>query len=154
MSDIVVTVPKTFRDPSSDHVGLLAWAAEGGLPGDDECGDYTYTTCGMRPDICPGERVYVVCEGRLRGYAPLVLIEFEPLNGRFGRIYLMREGGAVAVTIATPIQGFRGWRYRWWPREEEMPFPEWLDDALCRCATCRANVLPMPLFAKEAKSDD
>lgn len=36
-----------------------------------------------------------------------------------------RAHRAEAVTIAVPAPGFRGWRYRWWRREHEVPFPEW-----------------------------
>lgn len=45
-------------------------------------------------------------------------------EGRF-EFALVRRAGAVAVTIPEPITGFRGWRYRWWPREAEVPFPDW-----------------------------
>ncbi len=27
--------------------------------------------------------------------------------------------------LEEPIKGFRGFRYRWWKREDEQPFPEW-----------------------------
>ena len=30
------------------------------------------------------------------------------------------------MTTDDEITGFQGWRYRWWPRETERPFPEWL----------------------------
>ncbi len=38
---------------------------------------------------------------------------------------ICRRGGAVAVTIAEPTPGFRGWRERWWGREAEQPFQDW-----------------------------
>lgn len=38
---------------------------------------------------------------------------------------LIRRGGAVAVTIPQQIPGFRGFRYCWWDRALEVPFPEW-----------------------------
>ena len=120
MSDIVVTVPKTFA--YAGKVGLAAWAAEGDLPGDEWSGnDSHFYMGGQVPDIKPGERVYIVCEGKLRGYAPLVRIE------RYGqgRFALVRRGGAVAVTIDEPITGFRGFRYIWWKREDERPFLNW-----------------------------
>ncbi len=107
--DIVVTVPK----------GRWAeWIAEGDLPGDDWSGAESYFSFGgPRPRIEPGERVYIVAHGRLRGYAPLTYLH--PAG------YLVRRGGAVAVTIVEPIRGFRGWRYRWWQQETETPFPDW-----------------------------
>ena len=114
MTDVVVTVPK---DRWSE------WIAEGDLPGDvwgfgdaGAVGWYDFYIGGPMPDIKPGERVYIVAHGRLRGYAPLV---------RRTAHSLIRRGDAVAVTIPTPIQGFRGWRYRWWHRDEETPFPDW-----------------------------
>lgn len=122
MSDVVVTVPKTFTHPyAPGKVGLAAWVAEGDAAGQPWTGDlWDFTTYGGRPSIAPGERVYVVCEGKLRGYAPLVELIAE---GRC--LTFMRGGGAVAVTIQAPITGFRGWRYRWWERADEVPFPEW-----------------------------
>jgi hypothetical protein len=76
------------------------------------------------PEILPGERVYIVAHGKLRGYAPLVGME-ATCKLRPGRACLMREGGAVAVTIPEPIVGFMGWRYRFWERNIEVPFPSW-----------------------------
>lgn len=31
----------------------------------------------------------------------------------------------MACTIPAPVTGFRGWRYRWWSRDDEIPFPDW-----------------------------
>lgn len=120
MSDIVVTVPLSF--------GLQAWIEEGDLPGDPWSGEeWHFYLGGPVPKITPGERVYVVYGGRLRGYAPLVRIDrLVPPLDRSARGYaLVRHGGAEAVTIAERIVGFRGFRYRFWPREEEHPWPEW-----------------------------
>jgi hypothetical protein len=113
MSDVVVTVPKSF--------GLRNWIAEGDLPGEEWSGlEWHFYLGGYPPKIRPGERVYVVYNGKLRGYAPLVRVE------RAGRGYaLVRHNDAVAITIPEPIQGFRGFRYRWWDYEIEIPFPEW-----------------------------
>lgn len=110
MADIVVTVPKNL---------WLDWCAEGDAAGSDDSGtEWGFFCGGGVPAIRPGERVYVVSHGRLRGYAPLTRLQRHPLA--FGR-----RGGAVAVTINTPIDGFRGWRYRWWNRADEVPFPAW-----------------------------
>ena len=115
MADVVVTVPKWFWKD---------WLAEGCLAGEP----YPHLwhpewvfSVPTAPKIEPEERVYVVAHGRLRGYAPLVEIDYETY-GKFG---LVRGGGAVAVTISEPITGFRGYRYRWWDREVEQPFPDW-----------------------------
>ena len=75
------------------------------------------------PEIDPGERVYVVCHGKLRGYAPLMQVKTRDLS-RKARCALLRGGGAVAVTISEQITGFMGFRYRWWDRALEVPFPE------------------------------
>ena len=124
MSDVVVTVPINFTHPSGPGLrGLDAWCAEGDAAGEPETGsEWAFTTGGGRPDIHPGERVYIVCEDRLRGYAPLVSLEFDY---DAWRVHLIRRGGAVAVTIPEKITGFQGWRYRWWKREAEVPFPDW-----------------------------
>jgi hypothetical protein len=120
MADVVVTVPKTFW--FDGKTGLAAWVAEGDLPGEKWSGnDSHFYLGGSPPKIEPGERVYVVCEGKLRGYAPLVRIERE---GPYSYA-LVRQGGAVAVTIDRPITGFRGFRYVDWDRSEERPFPNW-----------------------------
>lgn len=114
--DIVVTVPKRrWRE----------WVGEGDLPGDPTSGYESHFTLAPTPELQPGERVYVVAHGRLRGYAPLVRVE-KRCTLFPGRSCLVRRGGAVAVTIAGPMGGFRGWRYRWWNRSEEVPFPNWV----------------------------
>jgi len=111
--DVVVTVPKSF--------GLKQWIDEGDAAGDKYTGQLWDFYCGGgKPDIKVGERVYVVCEGKLRGYAPLVELLWNGSRGSF-----VRGGNAVAVTIKKPITGFRGWRYRWWEYKDEMPFPDW-----------------------------
>lgn len=116
MTDVVVTVPKSF--------GLATWIAEGDPAGEPWSGyEWHYYLWGTPPKIEPGERVYIVYNGALRGYAPLVCIDQWP-SGRYG---LVRHGGAVAVSIPEYIQGFRGFRYRWWSRDSEAPFPNWQD---------------------------
>lgn len=133
--DILVTVPKSFT--------LAAWIAEGNCAGDppeydDEPeGDYyVFTIWGARPNIKPGERVYCCYNGHLIGYAPL--LELQTQGNRHG---LVRRGGAVAVTIARRIPGFRGFRYRDWEYSEEVPFPDWKKLAL-------PAVKDSPLFAE------
>jgi len=122
MSDVVVTLPLAFR--YGGMTGLEAWIAEGDAAGDPPSGEeYCFSVGGTRPDITKGERVYIVHARRLRGYAALTELE------RLGPQYwgLWRAGAAVAVTIAEPIPGFRGWRYRWWERSVEVPFPVWTE---------------------------
>lgn len=112
MSDVVVTVPKRMWDE---------WIAEGDTPGAGASGDeYAFYLAGPRPDIRPGERVYIVAHGKLRGYAPLTRI-VSAGNG----FALCRRGGAVACTIDQSIRGFRGWQHRTWDRTDEKPFPDW-----------------------------
>jgi|SRR3990170_2616308 len=120
MTDVLVTCPMNL---------WTAWIAEGDAAGDPSTGEqWGFYTYGCRPDIQPGERVYVVAHGRLRGYAPLVRLAWD-LDGigptNLARLAFVRAGGAVAVTIPDMITGFRGWRYRRWPREAELPFPDW-----------------------------
>lgn len=120
--DVVVTCPKQL---------WAEWCAEGDLPGDPWTGRiYDFYLGGQAPNIRPGERVYVVAHGWLRGYAPLTRIEWQrraPLrNGQQsvfgGRFSLQRHGGAIAVTLSEPTQGFRGWRYRWWEYSDERAY--------------------------------
>lgn len=114
MSDVVVTVPKTF--------GLDHWIKEGDPAGSLWSGlEWGFYLGGPVPDVRPGERVYIVFNGKLRGYAPLIRLE------RTSRGFaLVRGGGAVACTIDRPIIGFRGFRYRTWDRADERPFPGWM----------------------------
>lgn len=108
--DVVVTVPKDL---------WWAWCAEGDAVGEPLSGEeWGFFLGGPIPEIIPGERVYIVAHNRLRGYAPLTRLQRRPLA-------LGREGGAVAVTIPEEVRGFRGFRYRWWERETEEPFPDW-----------------------------
>lgn len=126
MSDVVVTVPKRLwaewlaegdladptrrRHPAPRH-GVLEYQYEFRFRG------------GRVPRIENGERVYVVAWGRLRGWAPL---EDMHINRPIGYALIRGPGEhARAVTIVEPILGFRGWRYRWWSRADERPFPDW-----------------------------
>lgn len=112
MADVVVTLPKSF--------GWHRWIAEGDAAGDPWTGRlYRFTVRGPRPFIKPGERVYVVYDGQLRGYAPLVQLEWD---GNRGGAFI-RGGGAVALTVDEHIPGFRGWRYSWWRRGAEYLVP-------------------------------
>jgi hypothetical protein len=115
VTDVVVTVPKSF--------GLDTWIEEGDAAGEPWSGlEWHFYLGGYPPKIEAGERVYVVYNTLIRGYSPLVRVE---RNG-IGRFALVRHGDAVAVTVPLlPISGFRGWRYRWWDRATEVPFPEW-----------------------------
>lgn len=115
MSDLVVTVPKWFFED---------WIDEGDAAGDPPTGETWGFSCGSaryaQPPIQRGERLYVVAHDKLRGYAPVTKVVAHQ-----GKWWICREGGAVACTIAEPIKGFRGWRKRWWEREQEQPFPDW-----------------------------
>lgn len=125
--DVVVTVPRSF--------GLQAWIDEGDAAGDPPDPtinfqrEWNFYLGGARPNIKRGERVYVIYNGALRGYAPLVRIDTDPYER--WRFSLVRHAGAVAVTVPWEIKGFRGWRYRDWRREDEIPFPDWQDPEAC-----------------------
>lgn len=119
--DVVVTVPQRL---------WAEWLDEGCLP-DDERSElmaefmvFHFWLQHPLPDMRPGDRVYVVAHGRLRGYAPLVGIE-QRCRLRPSMGCLVRRGGSVAVTIDRPIRGFRGWRYVDWKRSEEHAFPDY-----------------------------
>jgi len=125
VADVVVTVPKAL---------WAEWLEEGDLADGQEPAEWEaafeygmHLATRARPKIEPGERVYVVAHGQLRGYAPLVALEEDAtrFGGRPDGFALVRRGGAVAVTLADGIRGFQGWRYRWWERSDEIPFPNW-----------------------------
>jgi len=102
--------------------GLAAWVAEGDPAGEEWSGtEWEFYIGGSRPPVHAGDRVYIVCENRLRGYAPLIRLDCID----FRSWALVRGGDAMAVTINERMIGFRGWRYRWWSRESERPFPNW-----------------------------
>lgn len=130
--DVVVTLPKKF--------GLKKWTAEGDPAGTDwSKTEWGWFMGGNPPKkLEPGDRVYVVYSGHLIGYSPLLRIEDDPhgfdadpklddVVYRDSGFALVRGGGAVAVTIDQHIKGFQGYRYRWWERSEERPFPDWKD---------------------------
>jgi hypothetical protein len=111
--DVVVTVPKWF--------GLKQWIDEGDSAGSKWSGQLWDFYCGGgKPNISIGERVYIVCEDKLRGYSPLVKLIWNGSRGSF-----IRAGDAVAVTLNSNVRGFQGWRYRWWEYKDEIPFPDW-----------------------------
>jgi hypothetical protein len=110
--DLVVTVPKWFWPE---------WIAEGDAAGEPPTGtEWGFFMGGRKPPIGPGDRLYIVAHNRLRGYAPVT---------RLGRSedkwVICREGGGVAITIPETIKGFQGFRKPWWPRDSEVPFPDW-----------------------------
>lgn len=114
MSDLVVTVPKNL---------WRMWIDEGDLPGEPWSGgeEFSFYVHGV-PPIEPGDRLYVVAWGRLRGYAPVTRV---CQTNDHGGHAICREGDAVALTILEGIAGFRGYRRPWWKREAEIPFPDW-----------------------------
>ncbi len=122
--DVVVTVPKSF--------GWQKWLDEGDCAGDPETGNLSWFLVSRRPaKIEIGDRVYVVYNGTLRGYAPIVGTPSTVDHRNEVKHYLLRKGGAVAVTIPDSCPGFRGFRYRWWDRNEEIPFPDWKNPNAC-----------------------
>lgn len=111
MSDIVVTVPKWF---------WFDWIAEGDAVGEPESGEeWGFFLGGAKPPVEPGDRLYIVAHGLLRGYAPVTRLARTETQW-----CICRRGGAVACTLPDPIQGFQGWRHVW-KREQELPFPDW-----------------------------
>jgi hypothetical protein len=113
MGDLVVTCPAPF---------FPDWIAEGDAAGDPYTGEEWGWFTRIRPSIEPGERLYVVACGKLRGYAPVTRVAFSDHHGLW---VICRRGGAMAMTIEQPIQGFRGLRRVWWSRDQEQPFPDW-----------------------------
>ena len=90
-----------------------------------------------------GSRLYVCCRGRLRLWIALrpVGMPFETdQEGRDERglwIPLCIDGSPPdggpwwqPVTIEADMPGFRGLRRRWWPRDAEIPCPDWRGAAL------------------------
>ena len=120
--DICVTVPKErwaewiTEGDDAPKAGTGVWTPE----------EYDFALKPAElPHIRPGERVYIVSWGKLRGYAPLTRA-----LGKAWNYHLIRRGGAVAVTIDQEIRGFSGWRYRWWDVTQEQPFPDWKHDGV------------------------
>ena len=89
-----------------------------------------------------GSRLYICCRGRLRLWVAL-----RPI-GKFGEtvqegrderglwIPLCIDGSPPGggpwwqpVTLDADMPGFRGLRRRWWPREAEIPCPDWSEAA-------------------------
>ena len=77
--------------------------------------------------------------------ASLPLTIYEPEDGQDGHhrttAFLIFSGGIythdgqdygwglageqLAIAIDEPVRGFQGFRYRWWDRRQERPFPDW-----------------------------
>ncbi|MGB8647294.1 MAG: hypothetical protein WCF84_18800, partial [Anaerolineae bacterium] len=79
----------------------------------------------------PGDRVYIVHKYKLRGYLPFVrIVEIENRAHHlfFGRFALVGHDAIAGITTSENIAGFAIWRYRWWDRQDERPFPNWGED--------------------------
>ena len=102
------------------------WLEEGDCAGDPDTGTgYSWLTrSGLATYIKPGDRFYIVAHGKLRGYAIVDRVERNFYDDIF-YWEIIRGGGAVACTIASPIRGFQGLRKRWWPKYVETPFKDW-----------------------------
>lgn len=127
--DLVVTVPKDF---------WFEWIKEGDAVGEPSTGtEWGYWLSKQKPPIEPGERLYVVAWGRLRGYAPVTRVVQHPETKRW---VVCREGSAVACTVRQGMRfdGFRGFRKRWWNRELEEPFEQWKTEGVAKAAVYRA----------------
>ncbi|MDE2097993.1 MAG: hypothetical protein KGL39_12140 [Patescibacteria group bacterium] len=124
MADVVVTVPKGLWYEWLDEGDLAK--SEGPAPWNNVAEYHFWIPPMVAVDVQAGNRVYVVAHGKLRGYAPLVRLE-RVCKLRPSRSCLVRRGDAVAVTIDEPIRGFQGFRYRWWERSAERPFPNWME---------------------------
>jgi hypothetical protein len=105
------------------------WWNEEGTPEFPNEHEYDWVV-GRRPPntIIPhSSRLYIVCGGLLRGFAPILRVD--PWDAKHWA--LVRDGrSAEAVTVDAPIRSFRGWRYRWWDRREEGPFTDWAWEAV------------------------
>ena len=117
MTDLVVTVPKgRWKE----------WLAEGDCAGDAATGQtYEFFVGTTPPPIAPGERLYIVAWGLLRGWAPVVRAFGRPRREGGANYYIVRGAGAEACTLAEPIRGFQGWRKVHWLRSKEQPFEDW-----------------------------
>jgi hypothetical protein len=109
--DLVVTVPQKL---------WAKWILEGDPVGAPTSGEEWAFQVATKPPILPGERLYVVAWGLLRGFSPVTRV-FQTDRGWA----ICRRGDAVACTLNRVIPGFRGYRARWWDQKEEVPFPEW-----------------------------
>lgn len=115
LRDVVLRVPRQL---------WLRWICEGDLPGEPATELWAFSV-GKAPALPPGARCYVAAFGMLRGYAPIAVTTGRT-EGMQGGSFL-REGGAVAVTVPGLDLGAGrwAWAYRSWPREREVPCPEW-----------------------------
>lgn len=115
MADLVGTCPKGFWEE---------WLVEGDCAGEPATAqEYEWHT-GSRliSKIGEDDRFYIVAHGKLRGWATVIAVH---RDDNYPGGIIVRAGGAVACTIPKVIPGFRGLRKRWWPRETEVPFPDW-----------------------------
>lgn len=120
MPDLVVTVPKWFWPE---------WISEGDAAGEPYTGEtWGFFMGGIKPDIGPGDRLYIVAHNRVRGYAPVIKLATPAetnANGQGYRWGILRQGDGVAITIPGEVKGFQGWRRRWWDRSIEIEFADW-----------------------------
>lgn len=120
--DIIVTTPK--REIANAAAEAAEVIADGG-------GRY-FRHLGRRPEKTkPGERIFYVEDGYIRGFAIILLIEYCDMKcATTGRMWTGINAGMDATTWQwirpIPMRGFQGWRYFTAPPDMEI-VGNWLD---------------------------
>lgn len=129
MADIVVTTPKTRMEEAAKEA--QACIAAGG-------GFYfrVFKGNGYPRKVRPGDRVFYVEDGYLRGFCTVVAvdkgIEGQPQvcdttgNVWYGHMRITMDAKTWKWVKPIPIKGFRGWYY-FTPTSEPVVIGDWLD---------------------------
>ncbi len=105
---------------------------------------------GPRPAIGPGDRVYLVAWGRVRGY-----VRMAKLSNTLDGWVLGCSSAVVPTTIpAVGIATFRGAKAPWWKRPDEQPFPGWASDGIPEGARVVPGARPPALVVVDGEAVD
>lgn len=121
MADIIVTTPKGEMQNAADEAADVLEA--GG-------GRYFRTFRHSPPNICPGDRVFYVEDGFVRGFASVVETvaggrrRCDTTGREWGEgFHVIMDARSWKWIAPIPMVGFRGWRY--WGRPVPATIGDW-----------------------------
>lgn len=103
--DVIVTIPKSR--------GGCSYLKEKVAASKKEDWDVWWEFSRLPKFIDDGSKLYIVCEGFIRGYFSVKRVEPEPIQGKYHSFdyYQVFLKGWIPFEESVPMKGFQGFRY-------------------------------------------